>query len=113
MQQCLPADRGRCGSPGHHASHGAAFAAVPDLADGAVITVADATGTAFYRVVGGDCVQVRDGMVVDASGVATNAATVSALLRPDLGGNGQPRLVLQTCDGDSFRWMIYADLVAS
>jgi len=98
---------------GHHTSHGAAFAAVPDLADGSVITVSDTTGTASYRVVGRAYVQVRSGMVVDATGNATNAATVSALLRPDLGGDRQPRLVLQTCDGDFHRWMIYADLIAS
>jgi len=96
---------------GHRTLHGGAFAAVPNLFDGAVITVADATGTASYRIVGRAYVQVRNGLVVNGSGVATHAATVSALLRADLGGDGQSRLVLQTCDGTHFRWMIYADLI--
>ena len=96
---------------GHRSGHGAAFAAIPDLADGALITVTDATGSFTYRVVGRSYVGVRKGVVVGANGVATNDATLTALLRPDHGGSLQPRLVLQTCDGASFRWMIYADLV--
>ena len=37
---------------GHRTTHGATFAAVPDLADGALITVTDGTSTATYRVAG-------------------------------------------------------------
>jgi len=98
---------------GHRTSHGGAFADIPDLADGAVITVADATGTASYRVVGRAYVRVRNGLVVDHSGATANAATASAVLRADFGGDGAPRLVLQTCDGADLRWMIYADLLAA
>ena len=37
---------------GHRVSHGGAFAAVPDLAGGAIIAVDDGTLSASYRVVG-------------------------------------------------------------
>jgi sortase (surface protein transpeptidase) len=97
----------------HRSSHGGAFAAVPALADGAIVIVEDETGSASYRVIGRRYVQIRDGMVIDAAGNATNAATLEALIRSDYGGSRAPRLVLQTCDGTSFRWMIYADLVTS
>ncbi len=96
---------------GHHTSHGGAFAAIPDLADGAVVTVADATGSASYRIVGRAYVEVRDDMVVDVTGTPTNAATVSALLRQDQGGDHAARLVIQTCDGEAHRWMLYGDLI--
>jgi hypothetical protein len=98
---------------GHRTSHGGAFAAIPDLANGAVVTVTDATGAASYRVVGRAYVAVLNGVVLDASGTPSNAATWSALLRPDLGDYLAPRLVIQTCDGDTYRWMIYADLITS
>ena len=97
---------------GHHASHGGAFAAIPNLADGAVVTITDSTGTASYRIVGRVYVEVRNDMVVDATGTATNAATVSALLRSDQGGDHAARLVIQTCDGEAHRWMIYGDLIS-
>jgi sortase (surface protein transpeptidase) len=96
---------------GHRASHGGAFAAVPDLADGAIIVVADGTFTASYRVVGRLYVTVVNNRVVDASGQATGEATLDSIIRPDHGGDGASRLLLQTCDGDNNRWMIYADLV--
>jgi sortase (surface protein transpeptidase) len=98
---------------GHRSSHGAAFAEVPDLADGALIVVADGAATATYRVVGRTYVQVRNGKVVNARGSATTAATIDSIIRSDAGGNLAPRLVLQTCDGANFRWMVYADLVAT
>jgi sortase family protein len=37
---------------GHRASHGGAFAAVPNLADGALVTLSDGLNTARYRVIG-------------------------------------------------------------
>ncbi len=95
----------------HRSSHGGAFAAVPNLADGALITVADGTHTATYRIVGRAYVAIRNDRVVDASGNATGAATLDSIIRPDHGGLGESRLLLQTCDGENNRWMIYADLV--
>ena len=107
-----PGDAGTLWIAGHRTSHGAAFAAVPDLADGAIVTVADGTTTASYRVIGRIHVGISNDRVIDASGHATAAATLDSVLRPDHGaGNGAARLLLQTCDGDNFRWMIYADLV--
>jgi sortase (surface protein transpeptidase) len=96
---------------GHRVSHGGAFAAVPDLADGAIIVVSDGTTTASYRIVGRLYVTVRNDRVVDDSGNATGAATLDSIIRPDHGANGDARLLLQTCDGANHRWMIYADLV--
>ena len=96
---------------GHRTSHGGAFAAVPDLADGAAIAITDGTFSATYRIVGRLYVTVINNRVVDASGQATGAATLDSIIRPDHGGNGASRLLLQTCDGDNHRWMIYADLV--
>ncbi|MEP7111837.1 MAG: sortase [Ilumatobacteraceae bacterium] len=96
---------------GHRVSHGGAFAAVPDLADGAIVTVSDGTFTASYRVVGRVYVGVSNSRVIDAAGNATVAATLDSILRPDHGGNKASRLLLQTCDGEAHRWMIYADLV--
>ncbi|MGZ6959662.1 MAG: sortase domain-containing protein [Ilumatobacteraceae bacterium] len=96
---------------GHRSSHGGAFAAVPDLADGATIAVTDGTYSATYRVVGRLYVTVSNNRVIDASGHATGEATLDSIIRPDHGGNGAARLLLQTCDGDTHRWMIYADLV--
>jgi sortase (surface protein transpeptidase) len=95
----------------HRSSHGGAFAAVPTLADGSIVIVEDETSSASYRIIGRRHVQIRDDMVVDATGNATTAATLEALIRSDHGGNKAPRLVLQTCDGTSYRWMIYADLI--
>jgi len=96
---------------GHRVSHGGAFAAVPDLADGAPITVSDGTNTATYRVVGRSYVTIKNDRVVDADGNATGEATLDSIIRADHGGNKAARLLLQTCDGDTHRWMIYADLV--
>ncbi len=98
---------------GHRTSYGGAFAAIPSLADGAIVTVADVTGTASYRVVGRAYVRVVGGLVVDSTGTPSNAATLNALLRSDLGDALEPRLVIQTCDGLNYRWMIYADLIPS
>lgn len=96
---------------GHRVSHGGAFAAVPDLAEGAIMTVSGGTSTASYRVVGRVYVGISNNRVIDAAGNATGAATLDSILRPDHGGNNAARLVLQTCDGEDHRWMIYADLV--
>ena len=96
---------------GHRVSHGAAFAAVPNLADGALVTVSDGEYTATYRVVGRSYVSIMNDRVVDAQGNATGEATLDSILRADHGGNNAARLLLQTCDGDTHRWMIYADLV--
>jgi sortase (surface protein transpeptidase) len=98
---------------GHRTSHGGAFAAVPNLADGALITLSDGTSTATYRIVGRAYVAIRNDRVVDAAGNATGAATLDSIIRPDHGGNGAARLLLQTCDGEDHRWMIYADLVTT
>ncbi|MEO8266168.1 MAG: hypothetical protein ABI706_11760 [Ilumatobacteraceae bacterium] len=84
---------------------------VPDLADGAVITVDDGMFSASYRIVGRIYVEIKSDRVVDASGRASGAATLDSIIRPDHGANGAARLLLQTCDGDSYRWMIYADLI--
>ena len=96
---------------GHRVSHGAPFAAVPDLPDGAIITVSDDDGTASYVIVGRSYVEVRDGYAVDAFGQTTESATSDAVLRPDRNAQLAPRLLLQTCDAENFRWMIYADLI--
>jgi sortase (surface protein transpeptidase) len=106
-----PGDTGTLWIAAHRTSHGGAFAAVPDLADGAIITVSDGSRTASYRIVGRAYVEARNGMVVDASGQPTDAATLDSVLRTDRGGDLAPRLILQTCDGPVFRWMVYADLV--
>ncbi|MEO5900010.1 MAG: sortase [Ilumatobacteraceae bacterium] len=98
---------------GHRTAHGAAFADVPLLSDGATITVADGTHTATYRVVGRAYVEVRNGLVVDANGNATQAATLAAIVGAGRTSDVAPRLVLQTCDGLNFRWMIYAELVTT
>lgn len=66
---------------------------------------------ATYRVVGRSYVEVRNGRVIDAAGEATARATWASIIRDDFGGELAPRLVLQTCEGENFRWMIYADLV--
>ncbi len=96
----------------HRTSHGGAFAAVPSLVDGAVVTVSNGTVTAKYRIVGRVYVEVAsNGRVINAAGVATEAATFDAVFRTDGGGGLAPRLLLQTCDGARFRWMIYADLI--
>jgi sortase (surface protein transpeptidase) len=97
---------------GHRTSHGGPFAAVPTIAIGAIITVTDGEVSAAYRVVGRAHFEIRDNRVVDPDGRATGEATLDSILRADHGANGAPRLLLQTCDGDSARWMIYADLVA-
>jgi sortase (surface protein transpeptidase) len=106
-----PGDAGTLWITGHRVSHGGPFAALPDLPDGAVITVSDGTVTASYVIVGRSYVEIRDGYAVDAAGQATETATSDAVLRP--GGNADlaPRLLLQTCDTGDFRWMIYADLI--
>ncbi len=96
---------------GHRSSHGGPFAAVPDLVDGAIITVSDEGGSASYVIVGRSYVEVRDGLAVDASGQTTESATLDAVLRPDRNADLAPRLLLQTCDAENFRWMIYADLI--
>ena len=96
---------------GHRTSHGGAFAAVPELADGALSTLSDAASTATYRVIGRAYVAIRNDRVIDAFGQATSAATLDSILRADHGGDGAARLLLQTCDGEGHRWMIYADLV--
>jgi sortase (surface protein transpeptidase) len=98
---------------GHRVSHGGAFAEVPSLADGALITVSDGTYTATYRVVGRSYVGILHDRVIDSAGIPSGQATLNAIIRPDHGGNNAPRLLLQTCDGDTHRWMIYADLVTA
>ena len=96
---------------GHRSSHGGAFAAVPGLADGAVVVISDGATTATYQIVGRVYVTVENGQVKGANGVASGAATADAILRADRGAGRAPRLVLQTCDGEDHRWMIYADLI--
>ena len=106
-----PGDPGTLWLAGHRTTNGAAFAHVPDLADGALVTVSSSDTTATYRVVGRTYVEVRNGRVIDASGQPTLEATWASIIRDDFGGNLAPRLVLQTCEGENFRWMVYADLV--
>jgi sortase (surface protein transpeptidase) len=96
---------------GHRTTHGGAFAAVPTLRDGALITLADGEYTATYRVVGRLRAEISNNRVIDSTGRATGEATLDSIIRADHGGNGASRLLLQTCDGDAHRWMIYADLV--
>jgi sortase (surface protein transpeptidase) len=106
-----PGDPGTLWLAGHRTTHGGAFADVPALADGALITVESGDVVATYRVVGRAYVRVRNGRVVDGSGNATSDATWESVIRADRSGNLAPRLVLQTCEGENYRWMIYADLV--
>jgi sortase (surface protein transpeptidase) len=108
-----PGESGTLWLAAHRTAHGGAFAEVPDLADGALITIADGDAVATYRVVARAYVTVRGDRVVDASGNATADATWDSIVRADRGGNGAARLVLQTCDGNDYRWLIYADLVTS
>ncbi len=75
--------------------------------------VSDGSRTASYVIVGRSYVEIRDGYAVDASGQPTESATLDAVLRPDRNVELASRLLLQTCDAENFRWMIYADLVAS
>src|SRR4030095_15336906 len=63
-----PGDAGTLWITGHRVSHGGPFAAVPDLPDGAIITVSDGSRTASYVIVGRGNVEIRDGYAVDASG---------------------------------------------
>jgi hypothetical protein len=98
---------------GHRSTHGASFAAVPGLADGALVTITEGDVTAVNQIVGRSYVEMgSEGLVLDAAGQPSSDATADAVLRPDHGGDGAPRLLLQTCEGASFRWMIYADLVS-
>lgn len=106
-----PGDAGTLWIAGHRASHGGPFAAVPDLAIGSIVTVTEGTTTATYRVVDRLHLRISNDRVVDSSGHATGEATLDSILRPDHGGTGAARLLLQTCDGDNYRWMVYADLV--
>jgi len=106
-----PGDGGTLWLSAHRTTHGGAFAAVPEIADGELVTVTQGSRTATYSVVGRVLVNVVDDRVVDATGVPTSAATLDAITRADRGGNGAPRLLLQTCEGATMRWMIYADLV--
>ena len=73
--------------------------------------VDDATFSASYRIVGRIYVEIKNDRVVDASGHATGAVTLDSIIRPDHGAHGAARLLLQTCDGENHRWMIYADLI--
>lgn len=104
----VPGAPGTLWLAGHRSTHGGAFADVPLLTDGATIAVADGTHAATYRVVSRRYVQVRKGLVVDAAGQATEAATLDAIVGD---GDSAPRLLLQTCDGVNFRWLVYAVLV--
>ncbi|MEP6660852.1 MAG: sortase, partial [Acidimicrobiales bacterium] len=81
-----PGDGGALWIAAHHSSHGGPFAEVPSLTDGAIITVSDGSRTVSYRVIGRIHVNVRDGLVVDAAGEATDAATQDSVFRPDHGG---------------------------
>jgi sortase (surface protein transpeptidase) len=105
-----PGETGTLWLAAHRTTHGGAFADVPTLADGATITISNGARSATYRVVARAYVEVRDGQVVDADGNATTIATWNSIVGADSGGNGAARLVLQTCDGDDYRWMIYAEL---
>jgi sortase (surface protein transpeptidase) len=107
-----PGQAGTLWIAAHRTSHGGAFAAVPSLADGALVVVSAGSTTATYRVVARAYVSIVDDLVVDTNGQPSHAATVDSILRTDRGGGNVPRLLLQTCDGTDHRWMIYADLVA-
>lgn len=106
-----PGDAGILWIAAHRESHGGAFLAVPDLADGSIITVTDADATVRYRVVGRVDAQVDgSGWVIDGGGQGTRAATTAAIVGPGY-GPGSSRLVLQTCAGSAIRVMIYADMI--
>ena len=113
MLATQPGDPGTLWLAAHRSTHGGPFADVPTLADGATITITAGGRSATYRVVARAYVEVRHDRVVDASGNATEAATWQAIVRADGGGGGVPRLLLQTCDGNDYRWMVYADLVTT
>ena len=70
-------------------------------------------GVVFTIFEGSGSVASNAPVNTDASGNATGAATLDSIIRPDHGGNGAARLLLQTCDGENHRWMIYADLVTA
>jgi sortase (surface protein transpeptidase) len=107
-----PGDPGTLWVAGHRASHGGPFAAIPTLSIGALVTIADGRLVASYQVVGIERFETRNDKVVDSSGNATSAATLDSILRPDHGADRAPRLLIQTCDGSTARWMVYADLVS-
>lgn len=108
-----PGEPGTLWLAAHRTTHGGAFAEVPDLALGAIVTVSDWSGTASYRVVARKLVNIRNDLVIDAMGQPSESATLEAIARADRGGNGAPRLLLQTCEGTTKMWMIYADLVVA
>jgi sortase (surface protein transpeptidase) len=103
----------RPGGPGvlwiaaHRSSHGGAFATVPNLADGAIVTVTTGRFTASYRIVGRVYVSIVNDRVVDDSSRPSGPATLDSILRRDRGNHGASRLLLQTCDGEGHRWMVY------
>ena len=97
---------------GHRLSHGGAFASIPDLRVGALVVIDDGRSAATYRVIGLERFELRNDRVVDDSGNATGEATLDSILRPDHGAAGAPRLLIQTCDGWTARWMVYADLIS-
>ena len=109
----IPGGRACSGSQGTARPMALRSRQVPNLADGALITLSDGTYTATYQVIGRLYVAIRNDRVIDANGNATGAATLDSIIRPDHGGNGAARLLLQTCDGANHRWMIYADLVTA
>jgi len=79
----------------HHVTHGAPFLRVPDLRAGDVVEIVPASGapTVTYRVTS-----------VEVVGVTASYLTVYG---PD---TTTPRLLLQTCEGDSARLLVHGVL---
>lgn len=111
MLTTVPGDAGTVWLAGHRSSHGGVFAAIPDLQVGEGVIVSYQGVTATYVVVGQQSFNLRNDQVIGTDGVASGVNTVNSILRPDQGAGRPPRLVLQTCDGDTVRIMVYADLV--
>lgn len=94
----------------HRSTHGSPFYTVPNLHDGASIILTDGTYSQEYVVVGRRSVTVdANGQVISPEGVDIG----TSILRDDQGGPYPfvNRITLQTCDGPSLRWMVYADRV--
>ncbi|MBI5090496.1 MAG: sortase, partial [Actinobacteria bacterium] len=81
-----PGDAGTLWLAAHRTSHGGAFAAVPSLVDGALITITQGTSEWTYVVVDRAYVTVSNGVVLDTYGRASHDATVDAIVRADQGG---------------------------
>lgn len=77
-----PGGSGTLWIAGHHSSHPGAFAHVPTLADGTIITMSNGATTARYRVVDRVFVNIRNNQVVNSSANATESALLTQSREP-------------------------------